>query len=48
VTADTVAVLALLRIERGRPCLDADTTDANLAEWCRTVIIPTLEELGLL
>lgn len=39
---------ALTKIESGRPCLDADTTDADLAEWARSVIIPTLDEMGML
>lgn len=42
------ALSAILFIERNRPCLDTETTDADLAEWCRTAIIPKLDELGLL
>ena len=39
----------LLRlIEAGRPCLDADTADADLAQWARVTIIPALEKAGLL
>lgn len=39
---------ALARIASDRPCLDADTTDAELVEWVRAVILPTLESKGLL
>lgn len=38
----------LARIASARPCLDAETTDADLAQWARTTIIPTLEEEGVL
>lgn len=44
---DTVPA-ALRRIEASRPCLDAETTDADLADWCRRVILPELEKAGLL
>lgn len=42
------AAAAALRIERERPCLDADTTDDELARWARVTVIPALEEAGLL
>lgn len=41
-------ITALRQIATARPCLDAETTDADLAEWARVTIIPTLEEMGLL
>ena len=31
-----------------RPCLDAETTDADLAEWVRTAIIPAMEKRGVM
>lgn len=35
-------------IEMGRPCLDRDTTDAELARWAREFVIPALEDTGRL
>lgn len=35
-------------IEAARPCLDADTTDAELAAWCRETIIPALVNATLI
>jgi len=40
------AAEAIERIERERPCLDADTSDAELAQWARRSIIPALESSG--
>ena len=42
------ALTALRVIASARPCLDSETTDADLAEWARTTIIPELEKAGLL
>jgi hypothetical protein len=39
---------ALDKIERERPTLDADTTDADLAEWVRRTILPVLAQTGRL